>query len=147
MFSLAFLFSKEIRQEYRDRNNGKDNLVRINDAFFSLHALFLCTITLIQSFIYRVSVFYNEHPTIIIYIIIIIMLKIIIKFYKRDPNQKISSITSTFIIGSLVITIFFLIGIHSSKIQWIDLLYYLSFIKISISCIKYIPQVNLLINR
>ncbi|CAG8528597.1 40910_t:CDS:2 [Gigaspora margarita] len=34
-FNIAFLSSEEIRKEYRDRNDGKDNLVQPNDAYLN----------------------------------------------------------------------------------------------------------------
>ncbi|CAJ0907904.1 13206_t:CDS:2 [Entrophospora sp. SA101] len=102
-------YSAKIQKEYQDKNGNKDNLVRANDVFFALHALLLSTITLVQSFIYKV--------------------------------------TSTFIKISLVMMILISIGIYFSKFQWIDLIYFLSYIKLLISLIKYVPQAFLNFKR
>lgn len=54
VFNLAFYFSTSIQDQYRDRNDGQDNLVRSNDVFFAVHALVLSTFTLFQTFFYKV---------------------------------------------------------------------------------------------
>lgn len=45
---LVFYFSPVVQEQYRQRNNGKDNLVRVNDVGFALHALLLSLLTLSQ---------------------------------------------------------------------------------------------------
>ncbi|KAI7905511.1 PQ loop repeat-domain-containing protein [Cokeromyces recurvatus] len=114
VFNITFFFSKEIQKEYRERNDSKENLVRFNDVMFATHALFISFFTLIQTF-----------------------------YYKKENTQKISKIakyfilvTSMGILGMVLIIIFF----GDSIMMWIDLIYYLSYIKLTISLIKYIPQ-------
>ncbi|CAG8787723.1 11242_t:CDS:2, partial [Dentiscutata erythropus] len=118
VFNIAFLTSEEIRKEYRERNDGKDNLVQPNDVFFSVHAFILSLITLTQTF-----------------------------YYKRGADQNVSPITRTLIVCSIIGIVPVLIGISIGTYQWIDLLYYLSYIKLAISLIKYLPQVYLNFRR
>ena len=54
IYTVSFYAVPAIQQEYRDTHDGNDNLVMINDVFFSLHALAITTIYLIQVLIYRV---------------------------------------------------------------------------------------------
>ncbi|KAF9418003.1 hypothetical protein BGZ94_009813 [Podila epigama] len=114
IFNLAFFFSTTIQQQYRDRNDGQNNLVRSNDVFFAVHALILSTLTLFQTF-----------------------------FYKRDADQRVSSPTKLLIFISGLGGIIVAAAAFKGTSQWIDVLYYLSYIKLGISFIKYCPQVYL----
>ncbi|CAG8606014.1 2589_t:CDS:2 [Ambispora gerdemannii] len=111
-----FLPTEEIRQEYRQRNGGNDNLVRANDVFFAVHALGVSAFTLYQSFI-----------------------------YKRDKYQRISPVAQSFIILSLfgILGLFIRVLASGNGKEWIDLFYFLSYIKLCISLIKYLPQAHL----
>ena len=57
IYTVSFYFIPSIQQEYRDSHDGNDNLVKINDVFFALHALTITTIYLIQVIVYRVNNF------------------------------------------------------------------------------------------
>ncbi|KAF9329088.1 hypothetical protein BG006_007821 [Podila minutissima] len=72
MFNLAFFFSSEIQEEYKCRNDGQENLVRVNDVFFAVHALILSSFTLVQTYI-----------------------------YKRDESQSVSIPSKLFILGAI----------------------------------------------
>ncbi|KAG0036860.1 hypothetical protein BGZ82_003551 [Podila clonocystis] len=113
IFNLAFFFSSEIQEEYKRRNDGQENLVRANDVFFAVHALILSSFTLVQTYI-----------------------------YKRDESQRVSIPSKLFILGAIggTVSIAGLAG-WSKSIEWIEILYYLSYIKLAISFIKYCPQV------
>ncbi|KAG0057062.1 hypothetical protein BGZ83_001911 [Gryganskiella cystojenkinii] len=125
IFNLAFFFSSEVQEEYKRRNDGQENLVRANDIFFAVHALILSTLTFVQTLI-----------------------------YKRDADQKTSVFAKSFIVSSTVCS-FTLVGLvlfgssspslltDKSPREWIDVLYYISYIKLVISFIKYCPQVYL----
>ncbi|KAF9207522.1 hypothetical protein BGZ49_000260 [Haplosporangium sp. Z 27] len=114
VFNLTFFYSTEVQEEYRKRNNGQDNLVRANDVLFALHAFILSTFTLLQTFI-----------------------------YKRDESQKVSKPVKLLIAISIFGGAIVLGGAINGTSQWIDLLYYLSYIKLGVSFIKYCPQVYL----
>ncbi|KAF9119480.1 hypothetical protein BGW39_000278 [Mortierella sp. 14UC] len=113
IFNLAFFFSSEIQEEYKRRNDGQENLVRANDVFFAVHALILSTFTLVQTWV-----------------------------YKRDEGQRVSGFAWAFLLTSGV-SVVFLVGraLQGKGYEWIDILYFLSYIKLVISFIKYCPQV------
>ncbi|CAI2175349.1 15690_t:CDS:2 [Funneliformis geosporum] len=118
IFNLAFFASEGIRDEYRLRNGDKSNLVQINDVVFALHALTLSAITLIQTFI-----------------------------YKRDSYQRISPVAFSLITMSFLGIFLLLIGVFFGINQWIDLLYYMSYVKLCLSFVKYVPQAFLNFKR
>ncbi|ORY97579.1 PQ loop repeat-domain-containing protein [Syncephalastrum racemosum] len=111
VFNLAFFTSKEIQREYKDRNHDSDNLVRANDVFFAIHAFSISCFTLSQTFI-----------------------------YKTEITQRVSRMARNLIglmsLGAVLVIMIVLSG-HA---MWIDLLYYLSYVKLVISFIKYLPQ-------
>ncbi|KAF9362748.1 hypothetical protein BGX34_005576 [Mortierella sp. NVP85] len=111
----SLFYSSEVQEEYKRRNDGQENLVRANDVFFAVHALILSTFTLAQTWI-----------------------------YKRDPTQKVSWPTRTFIASAALLSLIFAgqasLGVGHRR-EWIDVLYFLSYVKLSISFIKYCPQV------
>ncbi|KAI8647886.1 PQ loop repeat-domain-containing protein [Parasitella parasitica] len=112
VFNMSFFFSKEIQDEYKQRNQSKDNLVRFNDVMFASHALLISLFTLFQTF-----------------------------YYKKDSTQILSRIAKYFIISSLIGAIGAVFTVLWNYAMWIDLMYYLSYIKLIISLIKYMPQV------
>ncbi|KAG2174574.1 hypothetical protein INT44_006837, partial [Umbelopsis vinacea] len=112
VFNLAFFFSKEIQEEYRRRNGDNDNLVRANDVFFSVHALAITLFTIYQSFI-----------------------------YKRDDTQRISAAAGAFILTTVVGVAAVIVAVEAGQAMWIDLLYFMAWIKLAVSLIKYLPQV------
>ncbi|KAF9981547.1 hypothetical protein BGZ65_003816 [Modicella reniformis] len=114
IFNLSFYLSSEVQEEYRKRNDGQDNLVRANDVFFAVHALVLSSFTLFQTLI-----------------------------YKREHGQRFSSPARLLIVITILGTGIVFAAVISGSSQWIDLLYYLSYIKLGISFVKYCPQVYL----
>ncbi|KAI8884640.1 PQ-loop-domain-containing protein [Backusella circina FSU 941] len=112
IYNCAFYFNEEIREEYKQRHGLSDNLVRLNDVVFSVHALFMTLFILFQTTI-----------------------------YKKHDNQRISSFAASFVWLSLIGIVLFVSAIHYGGVMWIDLLYYLSSVKLIISFIKYLPQV------
>ncbi|CAO3572104.1 unnamed protein product [Mortierella alpina] len=115
IFNLSFFFSSDIQEEYKRRNNGKENLVRANDIFFALHALILSTFTLVQTWVYK----------------------------RQESHQKVSLWAKIYIITAVVIAVALAAQATFGKQgrEWIDLLYYLSTVKLVISFLKYCPQV------
>ncbi|KAK3808427.1 MAG: putative L-cystine transporter [Benniella sp.] len=112
IFNLSFFFSSAVQEEYRGRNNGQDNLVRANDVFFAVHAFIMSSFTLLQTF-----------------------------FYKRDRGQVLSIFARLFIILTALGAGVLFIAVITGSFQRIDLLYYLSYIKLGITFLKYSPQV------
>ncbi|KAL0119874.1 hypothetical protein PUN28_007952 [Cardiocondyla obscurior] len=110
LFNCGLYWIPEIENEYFERYPKGLNPVQINDIFFALHALFATTVTITQCFIYEIG------------------------------NQRVS--TTARIIHA-VFALFILISLILScvkTIQWLDFLYYCSYVKLSITLIKYIPQ-------
>lgn len=54
VYTVSFYAIPSIQKEYRDTHDGNDNLVKINDVFFAVHALAVTIIYLIQVLCYRV---------------------------------------------------------------------------------------------
>ncbi|XP_071633301.1 cystinosin isoform X3 [Temnothorax longispinosus] len=110
LFNCGLYWVPEIENQYFDRYPKGLNPVQINDIFFSLHAVFATAVTVGQCFIYEIG------------------------------NQRVST-TARIIHG--IFAIFILISLILSfvkTIQWLDFLYYCSYVKLSITLIKYVPQ-------
>ncbi|RKP37404.1 PQ loop repeat-domain-containing protein [Dimargaris cristalligena] len=112
LYNLTFYASPAIRREYEDRNEGKSNLVQLNDVFFAVHAFLIASFTLGQSFV-----------------------------YKRNTTQELSFVAKAFLFISGIGIAALSVGITFRAAMWIDLLYFLSYIKLFISLVKYCPQV------
>ncbi|XP_050546959.1 cystinosin homolog isoform X2 [Daktulosphaira vitifoliae] len=104
------LWIPEVDNEYLERNPRGHNPVQLNDIFFSVHAVFATLVTVIQCFCYERGSQQVSYTA-----------KLIMFFY------------SIVIIGLSIV-------IYLQKITWLDFLYYCSYIKLSITLIKYIPQ-------
>ncbi|KAG9325467.1 hypothetical protein KVV02_007498 [Mortierella alpina] len=115
IFNVSFFFSSEIQDEYRRRNHGKENLVRANDIFFALHALILSTFTLLQTWVYK----------------------------RQESHEKVSLWAKLYIVTAVVIAVVLAgqAAFGKQGREWIDVLYYLSTVKLVISFLKYCPQV------
>ncbi|GAB9466718.1 hypothetical protein Gpo141_00004084 [Globisporangium polare] len=127
IFNCAFYYSESVQEQYMLRNNGNRNAVEINDVFFSIHASLLVLVSLFQSFIYT------------------------------RGDHKVSSATIAWTAGTVGIAVVFIIGILStddggeseseapatSIFKTLDFLYYLSYVKLVLTLVKYIPQVVL----
>ncbi|KAM0733695.1 Cystinosin-like protein [Formica fusca] len=110
LFNCGLYWIPEIEDEYFNRYPKGLNPVQINDIFFSLHAVFATIVTIGQCFIYEIG------------------------------NQRVST-TARIIHG--IFAIFILISLILSfvhTIHWLDFLYYCSYVKLSITLIKYVPQ-------
>ncbi|XP_014237404.1 cystinosin homolog isoform X1 [Trichogramma pretiosum] len=110
LFNCGLYWIPQIEQEYFARYPKGLNPVQINDIFFALHATFATLITIFQCFIYETG------------------------------NQRVSStariihgIFTIFIVASMILAIL-------NQICWLDFLYYCSYVKLSITLIKYVPQ-------
>lgn len=112
IFNIGLYFIPEIQREYFLRHPYGVNPVQLNDVIFSVHAFFACAFQVIQCIIYE------------------------------RGDQQISR-TGRSLIGSFIIMLIIsLILGASSVIAWIDFLYFISYIKLIITIIKYIPQVS-----
>ncbi|KAJ0179718.1 hypothetical protein K1T71_004309 [Dendrolimus kikuchii] len=110
LFNCGLYFSKEIQSEYFARHPRGLNPVQLNDVFFSLHAAFATLITIAQCFM-----------------------------YERE-DQRVST-TGRGILGVFCAVVVVSAGVAwAGHVAWLDFLYYCSYIKLSITLIKYLPQ-------
>jgi len=129
IFNLAFFASPTIRQQYRDRHGGQDNLVQLNDVAFAVHAFIITSFTLLQTVLYH-----------------------------RTASQRTSRpIQLLLVVFTLIVLVTGLICIISggdqartgkrAPLEWIDFVQILSSIKLIITFIKYLPQMLLNFRR
>ncbi|KAK0562624.1 hypothetical protein OC861_005229 [Tilletia horrida] len=124
VFNIAFYSSPLIREQYRARHGGQDNVVQLNDVAFAVHALILMLVVMVQ-----------------------------IAQYQRDTNQRISrwtlALLSVFTLVAIVTGLLCVItgGNHASgkwtPVEWIDFVQILSSMKLVITFIKYLPQMRM----
>ncbi|KAM0791438.1 hypothetical protein ACM66B_005893 [Microbotryomycetes sp. NB124-2] len=112
VYTIVLASNAQVRAEYAARHHGHAPQVQANDIAFAVHALLNSTFQLGQAFV-----------------------------YKRDPGQRPSTFTISFLsLSSLAILLGTGAAPNSDKFQWLDLLYLISYIKIAISLIKLLPQ-------
>lgn len=110
LFNCGLYWIPEIEDEYFNRYPKGLNPVQINDIFFSLHAVFATIVTIGQCFIYEIG---NQRVS--------------------TTARVIHGIFAVFILISLILSF-----VHT--IHWLEFLYYCSYVKLSITLIKYVPQ-------
>ncbi|XP_004533588.1 cystinosin homolog isoform X1 [Ceratitis capitata] len=110
VFNCGLYWNSNIQAEYASRHPRGLNPVLLNDVVFGLHAMFATIITIIQCFIYERS------------------------------DQRVSKTASCILGGIAIIVLVTLILAAVGVSQWLDFLYYCSYIKLAM-IIKYIPQV------
>ncbi|XP_059197238.1 cystinosin [Centropristis striata] len=110
VFNIGLFWVPYIKEEFLKINPNGINPVNANDVFFSLHAVLLCLVYIIQA-----------------------------AMYERG-GQKVSrtalvllAIGWTFALVSLFLAV-------AKQITWLDYLYYFSYIKLAVTLIKYVPQ-------
>ncbi|BFZ58272.1 hypothetical protein PYCC9005_005334 [Savitreella phatthalungensis] len=125
LYSLLFLASDRVREEYRFREGGEP-LVRVNDAAFAIHALLVTTATIAQVYLLG---------------------------YTRAGYQKLSGWCRWLLVGVAVVLVLLVGSAWRNEISgerrqddgwlWIDIVYALSYIKLGTSAIKMLPQLYL----
>lgn len=111
IFNMALFWDASIQDEYFSRNPRGLNPVLVNDVVFAVHAMLATAVTIGQCFIYE------------------------------RANQRVST-TARIILGIFAVAVVvFGILVGTDVIHWLDFLYYCSYIKLTITLIKYIPQV------
>ncbi|KAK4056745.1 mannose-1-phosphate guanyltransferase [Microbotryomycetes sp. JL221] len=112
VYTIVLASSPVVRQEYASRHHGHAPQVQPNDIAFAVHALLNSLFQLGQAAV-----------------------------YKRDRGQKPHAYTISFLsLASFAILVGIVAAPNSNKIEWLDLLYLISYIKITISLIKLLPQ-------
>ena len=137
-YNAAFYWNHSIQEMYKERfGPGAEITVQSNDVAFAIHALVLSVITLVQILYYSTTA--------------------------SGSTVRLSRPVLFVILGISILCagypLLVVLGPHSApgyydgdsntmgKFNWLDFLYLLSYIKIFISTIKYIPQVFLNIRR
>ncbi|CAK4082959.1 unnamed protein product [Aphanomyces euteiches] len=116
IFNCAFFWNDTVQREYAKFHDGHRNAVQVNDVFFALHAVFVTIFTYYQTTIYT------------------------------RGGQVVSTTCKTIVGGSLIVSaVFFLLGyiVNSEVLSALNFLYLLSYVKLGVSLVKYIPQVIL----
>lgn len=113
LYNGFFFWSEEIQRQYSERFNEEAPKVAINDVFFGFHAVALTIIHIAQ-----------------------------IAMYDRG-RQKVSWFAIFVISGASTAAIIWSILVWRGYSQWLDVLYFLSYIKLGLTFIKYLPQVYL----
>lgn len=126
-FNSAFFWSDKIKEEYRGTHDGQENLIQSNDVAFSLHAILMSSITLCQ-----------------------------IGYYDGFRQRPPAKLTIAFVGIAIVISYVYALLIESQKkedveqhprLTWMNFLYWLSYLKLAITTIKYCPQAFLNYSR
>mmetsp|Transcript_1191 Transcript_1191/g.2871 ORF Transcript_1191/g.2871 Transcript_1191/m.2871 type:complete len:332 (-) Transcript_1191:49-1044(-) len=128
VFNVAFYASPRVRESYRRAHDGEENLVRANDVFFALHATVVTGCTLAQMYFAG---------------------------YRRPKGVLVRPVVRWFIAIAIILSVIYLIGVvsHGSPMWnkdassnfWtmLEFLYFVSYIKLVVSFVKYCPQVYL----
>lgn len=110
IFNICLFGISYIEAEYFKRHPYGVNPVQLNDVIFSVHAFVACCIQVFQCFIYD------------------------------RGDQQISNTAKSIFSTIGLVTIVMVILAAASVVPWLDFLYYLSYVKLFITLIKYIPQ-------
>jgi cystinosin len=127
-YNVSFFWSVTIREEYRKRH-GRDAEITVqsNDVAFAMHALILSSVTVLQIMYYGngMQSLRMSKPILLVFVGILCLCAVhagLVVFFGGNQDSN-----GTF--------------------NWLNYLYMLSFVKIGISLIKYIPQVILNFQR
>uniref|UniRef100_A0A3Q4B1V0 Uncharacterized protein n=1 Tax=Mola mola TaxID=94237 RepID=A0A3Q4B1V0_MOLML len=110
VFNIAMFWVPFVKEEFLKRNPNGINPVNANDVFFSLHAVLLCLVYVIQAAV-----------------------------YERD-GQKVSWMALSLLLIGWTFALVSLFLAVAKQIPWLDYLYYVSYIKLAVTLIKYVPQ-------
>ncbi|THV46535.1 hypothetical protein BGAL_0378g00060 [Botrytis galanthina] len=125
--TVSFLYAPEIRREYALRNNGHTPTVQFNDLAFAVHALFMCFVIISQ---YEPSIWGFD------------------KRGKRGPGARVSKsimgLSVACIVGVATSVVIVIARQDEDVVRgwaWIDVVYVISYVKLVITTVKYMPQV------
>lgn len=114
VYGLAFALSRQVQDEYRARYPGEAGIpIRINDIVFAMHATVLSILTLSQAYLCK---------------------------YTKAHDQKISPAAKAFVLASLGLIVSLSLLQYFGRLQWLDVIYTLSYIKLAVTLTKYVPQ-------
>ncbi|XP_061593414.1 cystinosin [Cololabis saira] len=110
VFNIGLFWLPSIKEEFLRRNPDGINPVDPNDVFFSLHAVLLCLVYVIQA-----------------------------AAYERGGQRVSWTAVILLVIGWTFALISLFLAV-AQKIGWLDYLYYFSYIKLAVTLVKYVPQ-------
>ncbi|XP_041791494.1 cystinosin [Chelmon rostratus] len=110
VFNIGLFWVPYVKEEFLKRNPNGINPVNANDVFFSLHAVVLCLVYVIQAAIYE------------------------------RGSQKVSWMALFLLLIGWTFAIISLFLAVAKQITWLDYLYYFSYIKLAVTLVKYVPQ-------
>lgn len=110
VFNICLYWSPAIKIQYFSRHPYGVNPVQLNDVIFSIHAFAACLIQVAQCCVYE------------------------------RGDQQVSR-TAKGILGAIGVLSSVMVVLSAAVVlQWLDFLYYVSYVKLFITLIKYIPQ-------
>lgn len=110
VFNIGLFWIPYIKELYLQKNPNGINPVSANDVFFSVHAVLLCLIYIIQA-----------------------------ALYERGGQRVSWSAWVCLVVGWTFALISLFLAV-AKRITWLDYLYYFSYIKLGVTLIKYVPQ-------
>ncbi|XP_029988909.1 cystinosin [Sphaeramia orbicularis] len=110
VFNIGLFWIPYIKELYLKKNPNGINPVSANDVFFSVHAVLLCLIYIIQAALYE------------------------------RGGQRVSRTAWFFLGVGWTFALVSLCLAAAKQITWLDYLYYFSYIKLGVTLIKYVPQ-------
>lgn len=114
VFNVALYWIDSIKEEYNKGQLSNSNPVQLNDVVFTLHALFITSVTIFQTFIYERG---EQKVTILCW--------------------TLQSVAWVFVAVILIIT-----AVSEERLlTWLQFVTFISYIKLSVTLIKYVPQV------
>ncbi|GAA5823364.1 hypothetical protein JCM5353_008250 [Sporobolomyces roseus] len=115
--NLSFMYSSTVRREYQERHDGHFPQVQLNDVIFSAHASCLATLTFLQCFLYKRDSFFGVSIFNRIFLLLVLLSSTLLAVLASNPEFH--------------------------KLEYLDVITFLSWIKLYISFSKYVPQVKL----
>ncbi|KAI8927071.1 hypothetical protein BC831DRAFT_453770 [Entophlyctis helioformis] len=133
IYTLSFFASPLARKQYRDKW-GSDNLVQPNDVGFALHALAISSVTLVQTLIYPS----HPHP-----------LPLAPTAVPSHPGSRgrLSQWSRILLLLASYGAALLVVEMWIGNTLFIDVLYYLSAVKMGVTLVKYVPQALLNVSR
>jgi len=120
VYNIAMYSSESIHKQYKERHSSGEVTVQSNDVAFAVHAFCLASFTLLQIGYYD-------------------------GFRSQQPSKVIGSVIAVILLVVIAYPIGLVAGIPS--FNSLNYLYLLSYVKITVTLIKYIPQVLLNFRR
>ncbi|KAB0400370.1 hypothetical protein E2I00_019184 [Balaenoptera physalus] len=113
VFNIGLLWVPSIKEQFLLKYPNGVNPVDSNDVFFSLHAVALTLVIMVQCFLYE------------------------------RGNQRVSWLAISFLVLSWLFTLIALIMAAVRATTWLQFLFCFSYIKLAVTLVKYFPQAYL----